>query len=111
MLNPINEDDMYDNGTEEEIKQAVFEQCAADQGREENAGDGDDLDEVGEVKPSCWEALAAALSISRYVANIDEPFACKLEVILMGFGHQTHTDALNSLKPTNITDFFTFRNT
>ena len=74
------------NGTEEEIKQAVLEQCTAEQGREENAGAGDYLDEVVEVKPSCREALAAALTFSRYVADIDEPFAHKVEVILMGFG-------------------------
>jgi len=81
LLNPVNEDDMYDNGTEEEIKQAVLERRAAEQGREKNAGDGDDLDEVVEVKPSRREALAAASTLSKYVADIDEPFARKLEVI------------------------------
>ena len=72
LLNPVTEDDIYDNGTEEEVKQVVLEQQTAEQGREENPGDGRDLDEVVEVKPSHQEALAATSTPSKYVADIDE---------------------------------------
>ena len=91
LLNPVNEHNMYDEGTEEDIYQAVLEWGKAEQHREKNAGDGvdDDSDESPEVKPSWWEALAAVSALSKHIANLNEPFACKLEVILTSFSHQT----------------------
>jgi hypothetical protein len=113
LLNPVNKHNMYDDRTEEEIHQAVIEQCEAEQDREKNVSDGaeDDLHEAVEVKPYRQEALAAALTLSKYVANLNKPFAHKLEVILMSFGHQTHLDAINSLQPTTLTNFYTFQGT
>ena len=80
LLNLVNEHTMYDEGTEEDIYQAVLERCKAEQNREKNAGDGvdDDSDKSPEVKPSHREALAAVSTLSKYVADLDEPFACKL---------------------------------
>jgi hypothetical protein len=49
-----------------------------------------------EVKPSYQEALAAALTLSKYVADLNEPSVCKLEVILVQFGCQTQLGASNS---------------
>jgi hypothetical protein len=57
----------------------------------------DDLDEAKEVKPSRQEALAAALTLSKYVADLDEPFGHKLEVILANFGCQMRLATFNSL--------------
>jgi hypothetical protein len=57
----------------------------------------DDLDEAEEVKPSRQGALAAALTLSKYIADLDEPFGHKLEVILANFGHQTCLATFNSL--------------
>jgi hypothetical protein len=71
----------------------------------------DDLDEAEEVKPSRQEALAAALILSKYVADLDEPFARKLDVILANFGRQTHLATFNSLRPTTLTNYFTFQDT
>lgn len=102
-----NEHNMYDDGTEEEIHQAVLER----RNREKNDGHGveDGSDEVTEVKPSRREALAAASTLSKYVADLDEPFARKLEVILASFGRQTRLAAVNSLRPTTLTEFFAFQ--
>src|SRR5271168_967704 len=102
---------MYDNGTEEDICQAVSERREAEQHREKNVGDGvdDDPDESPEVKPSRREALAAVSTLSKYIADLDESFARKLEVVLMSFGRQTCLDASNSLRSTTLTDFFAFR--
>lgn len=96
LLNPANERNMYDEGTEEEIYRAVLERRKAEQQREKNAGDGDP-DEIAEIKPSRKEALAATSTLSKYVADLDEPFARKLEVNLAKFGRQTRLNASNSL--------------
>ena len=63
---------------------------------------------VQRVKPSRREAPAAVLTLSRHVADPNEPFACKLEVILVGFGRRTCLDASNFLRPTALTDFLAF---
>jgi hypothetical protein len=99
LLNPANEHNMYDDGTEEEIHQAVLERHNAEQDREHNGGDvvEDDADEIAEAKPSCQEALAVALTLSKYVADVNEPFTRKLEVIFASFGRQTRLDTLDSL--------------
>ena len=87
-----------------------MERREAEQHGEKNAGDGvdDDLDESPVVKPSRREALAAVSTLSKYIADLDEPFARKLEVVLAGFGYQTRLDAFNSLQSTILTDFFAF---
>jgi hypothetical protein len=111
LLNPVNEHNMYDEGTEEDICRAVLERREAEQDREKNAGDGvdDDPDESPEIKPSRREALAAVSTISKYIADLNEPFAHKLEVVLMSFSHQMHLDTSNSLRSTTLTDFFAFQ--
>lgn len=57
------------------------------------------------MKPSRRDAITAASTIRKYVVDLDEPFARKLEVILSSFGRQTRLDEFQSLSPTNITDF------
>ncbi|KAG6838260.1 hypothetical protein H0H87_003473 [Tephrocybe sp. NHM501043] len=82
LLNPTNENKMYDEGTEEEIEkdihQAVVERRNAEQDREKNGGD-DNENEVLNTRPSRREALAAASTIWDYVSDIDEPFARTLK--------------------------------
>jgi hypothetical protein len=75
LLNPVNENNMHDNGMEEEIHQVVLERHEAEQYREKNASDSvdDNLEEAEEVKPSYQEALAATLTLSKYVAHLDKP--------------------------------------
>lgn len=108
LLNPANEHNLHIEGSEEDICKAVLERREAEQHREKNAGDGvdDDSGASPEVKPSRREALAATLTLSKYVADLNEPYARKLEAILASFGRQTRLDASNSLRPTTLTDFF-----
>ena len=55
LLNPVNEHNMYGEGTEEDIFWAVLEQCETEKYREKNVSDGvdDNPDESPKVKPSC----------------------------------------------------------
>ena len=76
-----------------------------------NGGDypADLADEVIEVRPNCREALAASLTLQKFVANMDDPFARRLlEALLANFGHQTLFEESNALRPSQITDYFTY---
>lgn len=78
----------------------------AEQMIEVNGGYDSDSDAVDQ-KPTRKEALTAAFALRSYVADINEPFARKLEGILASFGRQTRLEETQSLEPTHITDYFT----
>ncbi|KAG6816221.1 hypothetical protein H0H87_007671 [Tephrocybe sp. NHM501043] len=103
ILNPQNENVMYDNGTDQEIYDAVMARREAEGDMEGNGGD--DSDDV-EARPSCQEALLAASTLRSFISDIDEPFARKLEAVLSSFGQQTRLDEFSSLKPSVISDYF-----
>jgi hypothetical protein len=109
LLNPVNKDNnSYKEVTDEEIYQVVLERHRAEEQREINGSDDSDSNSKSvEKKPSCHKALSAALTIQKYVADLDEPFAHKLKGLLASFGHQIRLDKLKSLKPTTITDHST----
>ncbi|KAG6886781.1 hypothetical protein C0992_002405, partial [Termitomyces sp. T32_za158] len=96
LLNPANEDNMYDNGTDE--SQAV-----------DNGGDAEAIGS-NTHKPSCQEALTTASTILDYISDMDDPFVRKLETVLASFGRQTHLDGLQDLRPTTINQYFTLHN-
>ena len=64
-------------------------------------------DEVLDKKPTRKEALTATFTLKSYVADINEPFARKLEGILASFGQQTRLEEAQSLETTYIMDYFT----
>jgi len=43
-----------------------------------------------------------------HVADLDDSFARKLEVMLANFNRQTRLDEFRSLRDTTITDYFSF---
>ncbi|KAG6875168.1 hypothetical protein C0993_010513 [Termitomyces sp. T159_Od127] len=93
LLNPVNKNVMHDN--------AVME-CVE---REEVSSDVQDLTDTTKPKPAHHEALKAASTLQAYVADMNEPFAREMEVILAKFGHQTRLDKFKSYQPTAITDY------
>ncbi|KAG6869666.1 hypothetical protein C0993_006430 [Termitomyces sp. T159_Od127] len=101
---------MYNDGTEEEIKKDIYnmvvECCEAEQNRETNGGNTLDDDEAISEKPSRQEALGAASTILKYVSDIDQQYARKLEGILANFGRQTRLQEFQCLRPTTLTEFF-----
>ncbi|KAG6882910.1 hypothetical protein C0993_008690 [Termitomyces sp. T159_Od127] len=72
---------------------------------EEVSSDVQDLTDTTKPKPAHHEALKAASTLQAYVADMNEPFACEMEVILAKFGHQTRLDKFKSYQPTAITDY------
>ena len=109
LLNPEQENEIIDvDITDEEISAAVHAKHKALQNLEVNGGDDDDDDVEVIEKPNRREALAASLTLQRYTADIGEPFARQLEVILSSFGRQTRLEETQSLRPSRITDYFGF---
>ncbi|KAG6898937.1 hypothetical protein C0993_002543, partial [Termitomyces sp. T159_Od127] len=101
LFNPVNKNVMHDGGSETEIFQAVME-CVE---REEVSGDVQDLTDTAKPKPARCEALKAASTLQAYVADMNEPFAHEMEVILAKFGCETHLNEFKSYQPTAITDY------
>jgi hypothetical protein len=104
LLNPISERELVDMVSEEDIFKSVQDMLEAEQMMEMNGGDDED---AVEAKPTRKEALTAAFTLRRYIADINEPFARKLEGILASFGHQTRLEEVSTMETTYISDYFT----
>lgn len=70
-------------------------------GGDDNSGDED----IAE-KPSHKDALTAASTLGKYIADLNDPFVRKLEALLASFGRQTWLEATYNMEPTYITDYF-----
>ncbi|GLB43834.1 putative CENP-B ARS binding protein-like protein [Lyophyllum shimeji] len=104
LLNPLSEQELIGKVSEEEIFKSVQDMLEAEQMMEVNGGDDVDKDTV-EVKPTRKEALTAAFTLQKYVADINEPFARKLEGILASFGRQIWLEEVCRMETTY--DYFT----
>ena len=74
----------------------------AQQMMEVNGGD-NVVEDTVEAKPTCKEALMATFTLQKYITDINEPFAHKLEGILASFGHQTRLEDVHMMETTYIT--------
>jgi hypothetical protein len=106
LLNPAEESQNMQETSDKEIFDAVMECRKA----RENAPitGGDDVDDTSpcEPLPSRCEVLHAALLINRYVQNIDDPLARRVEAVLGSLGRQTRYEAQHDTVDSKITDFF-----
>ncbi|KAJ7362522.1 hypothetical protein DFH08DRAFT_950786 [Mycena albidolilacea] len=94
------EEQIVKDATNEEIVKAVQRaRASAEEG-------GDDREEDTELKPSRKEALQAAATLGQYIADLDGPFARKMEVVLSSFGCETRREEAQTMVETNITDYF-----
>ncbi|KAJ7936321.1 hypothetical protein B0H13DRAFT_1589603 [Mycena leptocephala] len=101
------EEHVVEDATDEEIVEAVqkMRECQADK---ETNGDDDDHGDLPEApKIPRKEAPEAVPKLRSYLAGVEGPFACQLEVGLARFGWETQMEETNSLVSTAITDFFT----
>ena len=104
LLNPVEETQNMQETSDEDIFDAVM------MAREDVAPNtvGDDVDDTSpcEPLPSRCEVMQAALLINRYVKNINEPFARKVEAVLGSLGRQTRYESQRDRVDSKITDFF-----
>ncbi|KAJ6601945.1 hypothetical protein DFH09DRAFT_900189 [Mycena vulgaris] len=97
------EEQVIEDATDKEIFEAVQRMRSGEQDREKNGGD--DEEEI-DPKPSRKEALQAAATLGKYIADLDDPFARKMEVILSSFGRETRREEVRAMVDTSITDYF-----
>jgi hypothetical protein len=98
------EEQVIEDATDEDIFEAVQNIRNGEQDREKNGGD--DKEEV-EPKPSRKEVLQAASTLRKYIADLDGPFARKMEAMLSMFGRETRREEARAMVDTEITDYFT----
>ena len=82
----------------------------AEQMMEVNRGDDiDNSENTVQAKPTCKEVLTATFTLQMYIADINNPFAHKLEGILASFRCQTQLEQVCMMETTHITDYFTHK--
>jgi hypothetical protein len=103
LLNPAGESHVLTESSDTEII-AVIDAIDARANIEINGGDDDDI--PPEPRPTRHDVLKAASTIGRYIDDMNEPIARKLEALLGSFNRQLRLDETRSMKSTVLTDFF-----
>ena len=92
--------------SDREIYQAVMDAINARGNIEINGGDDVDDDLPSEPRPTRQDVLKAVSTIGRYIDDLNEPIARKMEAILGSFNRQLHLDENKTMKTTLSSDFF-----
>ncbi|KAJ6576133.1 hypothetical protein DFH09DRAFT_1311572 [Mycena vulgaris] len=80
VLDELQKEQVIEDATDEEIFEAVKKMCSGEQNRELNGGNDDEEDEPTSTRK---EALQAAATLRKFIADVDEPFARKMEAIFV----------------------------
>ena len=110
LLNPAGESHDLTETSDMEIYQAVVGAIHARENMEKN--DGDDLDDCDachtliEPCPNRREVLKAVSTVGRYIEDMNDPIARKLEALLGSFNMQVRLEETKGLKNTVLTDYF-----
>jgi len=107
LLNPEGESHVMAESTDMEIYQDVMDARAASENLEINGGD--DLDEGTPVepRPSRRDVLNATHTIGKYLSDINDPNARKIEALLSSLNRNIRHEQTRDLRSTTILDFFT----
>lgn len=107
LLNPVDESQVMDETTDEEICRAVLAMKNARELAEVNQGDDDpDDDALIAPQPTRREVLQATSTIHQYINILNDPLARKLEGLLSSFRHQLCFEAQQSKQVAEITSYF-----
>ena len=107
LLNPAGESQILIETSDAEIYHAVMDAADAYANMEINGGDDVDDDDVSlEPCPTRRDVLKAVSTISRYIEDLNNPVAHKMEALFGSFNMQLRLDETRSMKPTHLTDFF-----
>ena len=107
LLNPEGESHLITKTLDTEIYQSVVNVANAHKNIEINGRD-DIADKLLPLKPCLtWsEVLKASLTLQRYAEDVNDPIACRLEIILGSFNVKIHLDQAKSMWDMVVTDFF-----
>ena len=94
-LNPISEQEVKGRKvSDEEIFRSVQDMAEGEQMIDSEVNGGDDINmKTVQVKPTHKEALMAAFTLQKYITDINEQFARKLDGALTSFVYQTQMKA------------------
>ena len=108
LLNPQEELLTIKETTDKEIFQAVMDAKKVCEESTYDKGDNDIEDDSPSyiIRPTHNKVLQAALVVKKYIEELNNPFARKLEGIINSFGRQMRLIEAQALKPTVMTDYF-----
>lgn len=106
LLNPAGECHMMTETSDKEIYQAVIDSVAAWENAERNSGDDVDEDIPTKPRPTRRDVLKAISMIGRYIDDINNPIACKVEALLVTFNKQLRHEETKNMKETFLTEYF-----
>jgi hypothetical protein len=106
LLNPDGESHVLTESSDREIYQAVMDAIKARENIEINGGDDVDDTLPLEPRPTHRDVLKAVSTIGRYIDDLNEPIARKMEAILGSFNRQLRLDETKTMKTTFLTEFF-----
>ncbi|KAF8224232.1 hypothetical protein L208DRAFT_1312660, partial [Tricholoma matsutake] len=93
--------------SDQEIYQAVINSISAHENIEINSGDDVNKEDIPIMpRPTRCEVLNTVLTITRYILDLNNPIAHKLEAILGSFNRQLCLEESKRMKETVLTDFF-----
>ncbi|KIK77770.1 hypothetical protein PAXRUDRAFT_165771 [Paxillus rubicundulus Ve08.2h10] len=101
LLNPTTEAHNIFNAMDVDIYQAVVDAKKAQEGLAVLGASNNDT--PVEPVPTHNEALQAALLLQKYTKDLNDPFACKLEMMLGLFGQRVHTKEMQGMKDSKLT--------
>lgn len=106
LLNPVGESHVLTETSDKDIYKAVMEAVEAREAMEINGGDDVDEDFPAEPQPSRQDILKASSTISKFIENMDDPIARKLEGLLSSLNMQLRLEEARNLKDTHLTSYF-----
>ena len=113
LLNPAIELSHIFDTSDDDIYQTVMDVKLA---WESSNRDGDKVSNVNHqcsepIEPPLThkEALQAMLVLHRYANEINDPLACKVEVMLGSFGQMTQVQEMKGMKDKKLTSYFTHK--
>jgi len=112
LLDQLGESLVLTEVSDKKIYQAVINAIAAhdnlDLNGHDDGNDGDSIEEASLEPPPSWRDVAKAVAtINRYIEELNDPLARKVEALLGTFNRQLHLNEAKSLKDTLMTDYFT----
>ena len=107
LLNPEGESQILTEASDKEIYQSVMDAIKARENIDINGGDDVDAIQVPtDPFPTHRDVLKAVSTIRRYIEDLNDPIARKMEALLGTFNMKIRLDESRVLKNTVLTDFF-----
>ena len=106
LLNPAGESHILTETSDEEIYQAVIDAKGARENIEITGGDDTDECPLSVPRPTRHDLLKAVSTINKYVEEVNDPVARRIEALLGTLSRQLCVDEARNMKETFLTDYF-----